>query len=463
MHHLTAEWALLEDGFAPSVRIGVRDGLIASVEVGSAGPGERVAGVMLPGMADVHSHGFQRVFAGQTNWVGGGGDFWSWREAMYRAVASMTPDLYRPVFTWLCKALLKGGYTSLAEFHYLQHLPDGGRYVPETAMADALIAGAAQAGMPLTMLVGIYETGGFDGEALAGGQRRFDTRAEDARRMAADLQGRAEGDLVVGLAPHSLRAVPPRSLARAVDGFSGGPIHIHVAEQMAEVADCTRILGAPPVAWLLDHAPVGARWCLIHATHATPAELAAVARAGAVIGLCPSTEADLGDGIFDFPCAMQAGVAFGIGTDSNTALDALGELRLLEYAQRLAGRRRNVAAGAVAHSGQALWAAAARGGAQACGRDAGVIAVGKRADFTVLGATLESAGLGPEFVLDSAMFAAVGNCVSDVMIGGSWVVRDGSHFDETAIDAAYVLALTRVGLGPQAPAGPGQSPGTIRG
>jgi formimidoylglutamate deiminase len=443
MHHLTAEWALLEEGFAANVRVGVQDGWIVSVEPGAPGKADS-AGVMLPGMADLHSHGFQRVFAGQTNWVGGGGDFWSWREAMYRAVASMTPDYYTPVFAWLCKALLKGGYTSLAEFHYLQHLPDGARYTPETAMADALVQGAAQAGMDLTMLVGIYETGGFDGRALAGGQMRFDTSADDARRMADDLRARAGAGLVVGLAPHSLRAVPPKSLARAIDGFSDGPIHIHVAEQTAEVADCTMVLGAAPVAWLLDHAPVDARWCLIHATHASAAEIAGIARAGAVIGLCPSTEADLGDGIFDFPSAQLAKVAFGIGTDSNTALDALGELRLLEYAQRLAGRRRNVAAGVVAHSGRALWQAAASGGAQACGRKAGAIAVGYRADFTVLAPIAEAVGLGPDVILDSAMFAAQSGCVRDVMVGGDWVVRDGVHRDENSIDAGYARALRRL-------------------
>ena len=441
MHHITADWALLEDGFRPSVRIGVQDGVIATVEAGAAaGDGDHV-GVMLPGMPDLHSHGFQRVFAGQTNWTGGGGDFWSWREAMYRAVAGMTPELYTPVFAWLCKELLKGGYTSLAEFHYLQHLPDGSRYTRETAMADALAAGAEAAGMPLTMLVGIYETGGFDGEALAGGQKRFDTHAADALRMAARLQARAHADFVVGLAPHSLRAVPPASLAAAVAGFGSGPIHIHVAEQTAEVAACIRVLGAPPVAWLLDHAPVDARWCLIHSTHATPAEIAAVARTGAVIGLCPSTEADLGDGIFNFPDSQRAGTRFGIGTDSNVALDALGELRLLEYAQRLAGRRRNVAARGVAHSGRALWQAAAAGGAQACGRRAGAIAVGRRADFTVIAPTAETRGMAPDFVLDAAVFSPTQCCVRDVMTSGHWAVRNGVHRDEAAIDAAYAAAL----------------------
>ena len=267
MDRYSAEWALLPGGFAADVMITVQDGAIAAVaEGGDASGAERIAGVVLPGMTDLHSHGFQRVFAGLTNWSGGGGDFWSWREAMYRAVAAMTPELYTPVFAWLCKELLKGGYTSLVEFHYLQHLLSGARHVPEEAMALALEEGAARARMPLTMLVGIYEMGGFDGEALAGGQLRFDTGAEDALRIAATLK--AHADFTIGLAPHSLRAVPPPSLARAVAGFPAGPIHIHVAEQTAEVDGCTRVLGASPVAWLLDHAPVDAHWCLIHATHA---------------------------------------------------------------------------------------------------------------------------------------------------------------------------------------------------
>jgi formimidoylglutamate deiminase len=445
MHHLIADWALLEDGFAPCVQIAVHGGDIVSVTPHApAATGERVAGVLLPGMPDLHSHGFQRVFAGLTNWSGGGGDFWSWREAMYRAVAGMTPDLYTPVFAWLCKELLKGGYTSLAEFHYLQHRPDGSRYPVQTAMAEALAAGAAEAGMPLTMLIGIYETGGFGGEPLQGGQLRFDTGADDALRMAASLQPHAHADFRIGLAPHSLRAVPPASLARAVTGFrqtSLGPIHIHVAEQTAEVEACTRVLGAPPAAWLLDHAPVDKSWCLIHATHATTPEIAAIARTGAVIGLCPSTEADLGDGIFRFTDSQHAGTAFGIGTDSNTALDALGELRLLEYAQRLHGRRRNVAAYRGPHSGRALWQAAAAGGAQACGRQAGAIAAGRRADFIALSPTAESCLLGPDFVLDAAMFAAPKTCVRDVMASGVWVIRDGMHPNEAAINKAYGKAL----------------------
>jgi formimidoylglutamate deiminase len=445
MDQFFAEWALLEGGFAANVGIGVEGGVIVSVTRDARADGATaIGGVMLPGMPDLHSHGFQRVFAGTTNWTGGGGDFWSWREAMYRAVATMTPEWYTPVFAWLCKELLKGGYTSLAEFHYLQHRPDASRYSPETAMADALVAGATQAGMPLTMLVGVYETGGFESEPLAGGQLRFQTSAEDALRIAAALQARACDDLVIGLAPHSLRAVPPDSLARAVAGFramADGPIHIHVAEQTAEVRDCTRVLGAPPVAWLLDHAPVDARWCLIHATHATANELAAVARRGAVIGLCPSTEADLGDGIFAFPDSWRVGNSFGIGTDSNTALDAFGELRLLEYAQRLQGRRRNVAATPSCHTGRALWQSAALGGARACGRASGRIEVGCRADFTVIAATEETEGHSGDFILDAAIFAPARRMVRDVMTSGRWVVRDGMHVHEAAIDLGYREAL----------------------
>jgi formimidoylglutamate deiminase len=311
-------------------------------------------------------------------------------------------------------------------------------------MADALIEAAAAAGMPLTLLVGVYETGGFDLAELAGGQKRFDTSAETALRLAGDLAPRAHPGLTIGLAPHSLRAVPPASLARAVTGFRahhGGPIHIHVAEQTAEVASCIRVLGAPPVSWLLDHVPVDASWCLIHATHASTAEIAAIAQTGAVTGLCPSTEADLGDGIFDFSALQRCGGAFGIGTDSNTALDPFGELRMLEYAQRLNRRRRNVAAGAAGHTGRALWQGAAAGGAQALGRQTGRIEAGSRADFAVIAATEEARGAAPDFMLDAAIFAATRTRVTDVMAGGVWVVTAGVHRDEAAIDAAYDVAL----------------------
>jgi formimidoylglutamate deiminase len=441
MLRLIADWALLDDGFAPDVHITVQDGVIA--QVGGEGPGERLAGVVVPGMADLHSHAFQRVFAGLTAHQGGGGDFWSWRDAMYRAAAGVTPELYAPVVAYLGKELLKGGYTALAEFHYVHRDPAGAVYARPAEMAEAVFAGAAASGIAVTLLVGVYETAGFGGAPLTDAQRRFRAGADAALAMAGDLVAAHPGS--VGLALHSLRAVPPETLARVVPEFAarfaGAPIHIHLAEQMAEVEACMASLGAPPIAWLLDHAPVDGRWCLVHATHAGPDELARAARAGAVAGLCPSTEADLGDGIFDLPSWLGAAGKFGVGSDSNVTLDALAELRLLEWGQRLRVQRRNVTARDGVPCGRALWQGAALGGAAACGGGAGRIAEGCRADLVVFDATPESAALGPDFVLDSAVFAAVARPVRHVMAGGAWVVRDFVHRDESAIDAGYRAAL----------------------
>jgi formimidoylglutamate deiminase len=443
---LNAAWALLDEGFVPGVRIRVDDaGRIAEVSRGADG-GEALD-VVLPGMSNLHSHGFQRVFAGLTNHSAAGGDFWTWRDAMYRAAARMTPELYAPVYAWLAKELLKGGYTWTAEFHYLHHQPGGAAYAPATAMAEAVAQGAARAGMGLTLLVGVYETAGFDAAPLGKGQLRFRNNAVGALNMAAALRARGGDGFAVGLALHSLRAVPAASLREAVAGFcaqGGGPIHIHAAEQVAEVEACRAALGAAPVEWLLDNAPVDAGWCLVHATQAEAEEIAGVARCGAVVGLCPSTEADLGDGLFDLPALQAGGGVFGIGSDSNVMTDAFSELRLLEYGQRLKLRRRNVAAGAGGHVGAAVWQAASRGGAVACGGGMGRIAVGCRADLVVLERQAEVLDGAPDFVLDAAIFAPVSRSVRHVMTGGVWRVRDGAHVAESAVNAAYAAALRRL-------------------
>jgi formimidoylglutamate deiminase len=438
---LHADHALLDGGFAPRVRITIRNGDIAGVAPDAdPQPGdEHVAGLVLPGMPDLHSHAFQRAFAGLSEFADVGGDFWSWREAMYRTAASITPEACAAITAWVGKELLKGGYTSLAEFHYLHHRPDGTQYVPSTTMARAVADGAAQAGIALTLLVGIYEAGGFGGAPLTGGQNRFCNKVAEAVAMADSL--RAEG-IAVGLALHSLRAVPPASLHEAAAAFAArGPIHIHVAEQRAEVQACIATLGAPPVAWLLDNADIDASWCLVHATHATDLEIVAAARAGAVIGLCPTTEADLGDGIFALPGLLGASGHFGIGSDSNVVLDAFSELRLLEYSQRLRSEKRNLAAVGGGHTGRALWQAACRGGARACGRAAGRIATGERADFVVIEPTPESEGCAADFCLDAAIFADPRPPGRHVMVGGTWLVRDRVHRNEAAIDAAYRRAL----------------------
>jgi formimidoylglutamate deiminase len=450
MSHLIADWALLNHGFARDVQVEVgADGSIASVTPDSAGAeGERVAGVLVPGMTDLHSHAFQRSFAGRTSIARGGDDFWSWREAMYRAAGHIGPEAMRAITAYLGMRLLEGGYTSLVEFHYLFNDLDGARYARPATMVDAVIEGAQAAGIGLTMLFGVYETGGF-GRALEPGQRRFANTAAQALTMLADAQALAAPNLRFGLAPHSLRAVPPASLREVCEGAAAidpsAPIHIHVSEQTGEVSACIEALRAPPVAWLLDHAPVAPNWCLIHATHAGAEELQRVAAAGAVVGLCPSTEADLGDGIFGFAAFTEAGGRFGIGSDSNVCVQACDELRLLEYAQRLARRRRNLGPEAPAvdgrHTGVTLWQAAALGGAQASGRPVGRIAPGCRADFCVLAPTLETANAAPAFAVDAAIFAPGEPCVRDVMVGGKWLVRDGRHAAAEAITAEYARAL----------------------
>ena len=438
---LHAAHALLDDGFMPDVRIEVAGGDIVAVTPGAAPQSgdEAVGGVVLPGMPNVHSHAFQRAFAGLSEFAGGGGDFWSWREAMYRVADRISPHGYSAIAAWLAKELLKGGYTALAEFHYLHHQPNGVHYGDGATLARAVAAGAAQAGMPLTLLVGVYEAAGFDGAPLVGGQKRFALGVDEAIAMADRL---ARDDIVCGLALHSLRAVAPESLRKAATDFAGrGPIHIHVAEQRAEVDASIATLGMPPVAWLLDNIAINSAWCLVHATHATEQEIAAVARSNAVIGLCPSTEADLGDGIFALPALLESCGQFGIGSDSNVTLDAFAELRLLEYSQRLRGEARNIASGGNGHTGRALWQSAARGGARACGRVAGRIAPGHSADFVVIEPTFESAGRAAEFCLDAAIFAATRPAARHVMAGGAWLVRDGVHRNEIVIDAGYRRAL----------------------
>ena len=445
---------LLEDGFAANTLIEIDDrGFIAAVTPGAAPAPEHFSNAaILPGITNLHSHAFQRSFAGHTEFAGGGGDFWSWREAMYRAATRIEPDTLMPVAAYLGMELLRGGFTSLVEFHYLQNAIDGTPYAHRPAMAEAIIEGAQQAGIGLTMLFGIYETGNFDGTPLKGGQRRFDTSPDAALKMVADAQGLQGDDLRFGLSPHSLRAVPPASLAAASEGLAArdpsAPIHIHVAEQQAEIRDCLATLGARPVEWLLANAPVGKNWCLIHSTHTTEAERRGIAASGAIVGLCPSTEGNLGDGIFGLPDFSAAGGRFGIGTDSHVTLDVFSELRLLEYSQRLRTEKRNVLAGTDAHTGRTLWQMAASGGAQAAARPVGRLAVGHRADLVVFQPTIETESLPPDFWLDSAIFGNDARPARHVMNGGRWTVRDGTHTRQDSITHAYRRALRKLFVDP---------------
>jgi formimidoylglutamate deiminase len=443
---ISADWVLLEDGFAADTVIEIDDrGFITALTPGAAPAAEHYTGAaILPGITNLHSHAFQRSFAGHTEFSGGGGDFWSWREAMYRAASRIEPDTLAPVAAYLGMELLRGGFTSLVEFHYLQNAIDGAPYAHRPAMAEAVIEGAQQAGIGLTMLFGIYQTGNFDGTPLQGGQRRFDTSPDAALKMVADAQALQGDDLRFGLSPHSLRAVPPASLTAAVEGLAAldpsAPVHIHVAEQQGEVRDCLATLGARPVEWLLANAPVGKNWCLIHSTHTNEAERRGIAASGAIAGFCPSTEGNLGDGIFDLPDFVAAGGRFGIGTDSHVTLDVFSELRLLEYSQRLRAEKRNVLAGADAHTGRTLWQMAASGGATAAARPVGRLAV----DLVVIEPTLETESLAPDFWLDAAIFASDARPAKHVMAGGRWLVRSGAHVRQEPISNAYRRALRKL-------------------
>ncbi|MBV9636334.1 MAG: formimidoylglutamate deiminase, partial [Methylobacteriaceae bacterium] len=343
-HRLFAPLALTDDGFCSDVTISIdAGGDIVAVESGRAQGCEAVRGPVVPGMINVHSHAFQRAMVGLTQRAGpGADDFWTWREVMYRFVAAVEPEDVEAIAAGLCLDMLKSGFTTVGEFHYLHNAPDGGAYADTAEMSERIVAAAGSAGMALTLLPALYQHGGFGGGPLHEGQRRFALDTGAYLRLVETLAARHGSDpnVSIGVAPHSLRAVGPEALREAIAGVAAlspdAPVHIHAAEQTREVEDCLAWSGARPVAWLADHVGFDRRWCVIHSTHTDPAEKQALATAGAVVGLCPTTEADLGDGIFDLAGFEAAGGRFGIGTDSNVSASPAAELRQLEWSQRLA-------------------------------------------------------------------------------------------------------------------------------
>jgi formimidoylglutamate deiminase len=453
---LYAEQALLPTGWARDVVLAIAgDGTIARIGTGAVeADAERVAGPVVAGMPNLHSHAFQRALAGRTGRAHAGGDsFWTWRQAMYALLDRVDADAFEAIAAQAYVEMLKAGYTGVAEFHYVHHDPMGRPYADPAELARRIVAAARAAGIALTLLPVFYAHAGFGGLEAAPGQRRFvlspDAYGQLVETLAADA---SRGSFVVGVAPHSLRAVTPAELKTVVAAAPlDAPIHIHAAEQQREVADCVAWSGCRPVEWLLANAHVGARWCIVHATHMDRDEIAGLAASGAVAGLAPTTEADLGDGTFAARAFLDAHGAFGIGSDSNTCIDPLAELRQLEWSQRLQLQRRNVLAGLDASRtpvGQALYAAAAAGGARACGIHAGALAVGRRADLVVLNeADPALAGQAAHDVLDAAIFGPARRPVRDVMVGGRWVVRDGRHPEEDAVLARYRATLQRCAEG----------------
>jgi formimidoylglutamate deiminase len=439
--------ALLPDGWAKDVRLLIADGKFASVERSAAAQtGDERVGLALPGMCNVHSHGFQRGMAGLTEYRGPEADnFWSWRELMYRFVARMTPDDVEAITAQAYVDMLEGGFTRVGEFHYVHHDIDGKPYSNAAEMATRVAAAAADTGIALTLLPVFYAHGNFGGAAPAAGQRRFICSLEQYAHLLETSRSIVKelADARLGVAPHSLRAVTPRELEQVVAFADGAPVHIHAAEQLREVEDCVAWSGARPVQWLLDHADVNTRWCLVHATHMTDDEILRLARSGAVAGFCPVTEANLGDGIAPAAQYVRAGGSIGIGTDSNVRISVSEELRQIEYSQRLRDRARNVLAAQSAHStGRTVFAGAQRGGERALGGGSGPLGIAAGAAADCLSLALEEPVGQDDGLLDCFVFADAG--VQHVWRAGRRVVIDGVHHGRETVQARYRAARRRL-------------------
>jgi len=444
---LHARHALTADGWHSDVTVAVEGGRIASVTPGVHGAGQAV-GVLLPAPVNLHSHTFQRAMAGMTEKRTAGHDsFWTWRALMYRFLEALSPEDVEAIAAEAMVEMAEAGFAAVTEFHYLHHPAGGGTYADPAEMSARVAAAAEETGLGLTHLPVIYEQGGVDGRVLAGGQLRFGS-SPMVYQAVLDGAGRALAglpDAVLGVAPHSLRAVSKGTLAAVGAMRPGAPVHVHIAEQLAEVAEVQAAWGARPVEWAVANLPLDARWCMIHATHMTPDETRLLARTGAVAGLCPITEANLGDGIFDAPGWLAAGGAFGVGTDSNVRISLAEELRLLEYSQRLQLRARSVVATADRSTGRRLWDAAAQGGAQAAGRPSGAIAVGRWADLMAPYMTdVRLDGLVGDQVLDAFVFAGRDGLVSDLWSAGRHIVREGRHVAHDRISARFKTCLARL-------------------
>lgn len=423
------------------------DGRWIAVQAGVEQPegAERLAGPALPGFVNAHSHAFQRAFAGLAERRESvHDDFWSWRDRMYQVALRVDIDAMRAIAAQLYVELLRGGYTEVCEFHYLHHAPDGQRYAEPGAMAWALAEAARAAGIGFTLLPVLYERAGFEEQALRDDQRRFGT--DPALVVALRDEARARG-VRVGVAVHSLRAASCEAIAELVASVDEGPIHIHVAEQVAEVEACLAATGLRPVEWLTRNVALDASWQLVHATHVTPAEVEAVAATGAGVVLCPTTEANLGDGLTDLPGWLREGVPLAIGSDSHVGRDALEELRVLELGQRLARRERNVAADPTGEPSTAgrLVEEVRRGGAAAAGFDAWGLQAGARADLLVADPGVDALrGVPVAATLDALVFSGAAASWRDVMVEGRWVVRGGKHPAAAESAEAFESSMRRL-------------------
>jgi formiminoglutamate deiminase len=422
---LHLETALLTDGWHHDVVVTVERDIISDVGRGDVAGTQRISGVVVPGLPNLHSHAFQRAMAGLTERRGGESDsFWTWREQMYRFVERLTPDGLEAIAALAYMEMLEAGFTSVAEFHYLHHQANGRPYADVAEMSQHIVAAANEVGIGLTLLPVLYRQGGFGGKPASPAQRRFVCD----RDLYARLMETKVPNGNIGIAPHSLRAVTLDDLKWAATSWPTAPAHIHISEQTAEVDQCMVAHGKRPIDLLMDTIDVDARWCLVHATHADSTEIARIAKSQAVVGLCPITEANLGDGLFDVPALLAHGGRLGVGSDSNVRISAADELRTLEYGQRLLHRKRNVLGEESRSTGRRLFEVALDGRA---------IAAGQRADLVVL----EGAGFDGDSVLDHWLFSADNAAIKTVFCAGKAVVQMGRHVDRDTIAAGYAKAL----------------------
>ena len=442
--------ALTPDGWAEDVTVAVdAGGMIEAVTIGSE-DGERISGIAIPAMPNVHSHAHQRFMQGLAERAGPGADsFWTWREVMYGFALRLSPDDLEAVAAQLYVETLKAGFSVVGEFQYLHHQPDGTAYDNRAELSLRCVAAAEYAGIAITSLPTLYAYGGFGGQAPTQGQRRFINDADGYLGIYSRLMDQAKGHPLrrVGISPHSLRATTPDLVKTVIAGIDpASPIHIHVAEQTKEVDDCVAFSGHRPVEMMLGAFDVSSRWTAIHATHMTTEETRRLAASGAIAGLCPTTEANLGDGIFPAADYLAAGGAFAIGSDSHISVSPAEDLRMLEYSQRLRDRTRNaLAAGAGRSTGRSLFDAALKGGAVSMAQPVGAIAPGRRCDITVLdGEHPALIGRSGDDALDSWIFSAGNAVVKDVIVGGRVVVKDRHHFDEDRIARRFGAAIRRL-------------------
>ncbi|KAJ02197.1 formimidoylglutamate deiminase [Sulfitobacter mediterraneus] len=445
MTKIKAKTALLPHGWANDVTLTLKDGRITTI---GEGPADTQVDILLPASTNLHSHAFQRAMGGLTERRGAEptDSFWTWRQLMFRFLDQLTPEDIQAITAQVQMEMLEAGYAASVEFHYLHHQPGGHAYDNRAELATRIAAAAEQTGVGLTLLPVLYAQGGVDGRALGPGQIRFGNDLDGYQTLWDGAQAAVKtlpADANIGVAPHSLRAVTPEQIA-ALQSHSG-PIHMHLAEQVAEVVEIEAAYGARPVEWTLANVDVDPRWCMIHCTQMTQAETRGLAATGAVAGLCPLTESSLGDGIFNGVTWSDAKGVWGVGSDSNILISLAQELRTLEYSQRLSTLNRAVMATEDRSTGRVLFDGACRGGAQAAGRKSGAIEMGAWADLMALdGDATDLIGREGDNVLDTWIFAGTDTRVTDVWAAGRHMVQDGMHIARTEITNAYRETLHRL-------------------